>query len=153
MTSRLLPLCVAVLCLATLAADRRSRFMAVDIEIDPKGKPLAAWQIEFAAETGQVTLVGVENGDHPAYAARPPYYDPAALAGNRILLADYTLNPNPPKQKFRAARLMLEIKGDVEPQFVAKLIAAADDQTKAIDAQVTAKKTTASGTGGSPVKE
>lgn len=147
MTTRLLPICVAILCLTTLAADRPSRFASVDIEIDPKGKPLAAWQIEFAAETGQVTLVGVENGDHPAYIARPPYYDPAALAGNRILLADFTLNPNPPKQKFRAARLMLEIKGDLEPQFVTKLIAAADDQAKPIEAHVTTK----SGTGGPPV--
>jgi hypothetical protein len=116
-----------------------SRFAAVDLIIDPAGQPLAAWQLEFAAEPGQISLVGVETGDHPAYTARPPYYDPAALAGNRIILGDYSLAPDLPKKPFRAARLMLEIRGDANPQYVTKLIAAANADDKPIRVTITLK--------------
>src|SRR4051812_33346694 len=59
-----------------------SRFTAVDLFIDPKGQPLAAYQLEFAAETSQISLVGIEAGESGPFAKRPPYYDPAALAGH-----------------------------------------------------------------------
>jgi hypothetical protein len=126
----LLPL----LCLAASPTQpsAHSRFTYVDIMIDPKGQPLAAWQLEFSAELGQISLVGVEAGDHPAYAAKPPYYDPAALAGHRIILGDFSLAPDLPKTKTRVARLMLEIKGDTQPQYVTKLIAAANPDGKTI---------------------
>jgi hypothetical protein len=118
-------------------AKSQSRFTHVDLYIDPKGQPLAAWQLEFAAETGDVSLVGVEAGQHPAFAAKPPYYDPAALAGKRIILADFTLNPDLPNQKTRIARLMLETKGDATPHYATKLITAADSQGKRITAELT----------------
>jgi hypothetical protein len=116
-----------------------SRFTHVDLYIDPKGEPLAAWQLEFTAEVGKVSLVGVETGEHPAFSSKPPYYDPTALAGNRILLADFTLDPNPPKGKTRIARLMLEVKGDAPPQYVTKLITAANPDGKKITAELTLK--------------
>ena len=109
-----------------------SRFAAVDILIDPHGHPLAAYQFEFTAEPGTISLVGVEAGEHPAYAARPPYYDPAALAGRRIIVADYSLAPTLPTTKTRIARLMLELRGDAKPQYITKLIAAADPDGKSI---------------------
>jgi hypothetical protein len=128
-------LLLPLLCLAAAPGDS-SRFTYVDVMIDPKGQSLAAWQVEFTAEVGGISLVGVEAGDHPAYAARPPYYDPAALAGRRILLADYSLAANLPQAKFRAARLMLEIRGDAKPQYVTKLIAAANADGKTIPAEL-----------------
>ncbi|MEZ0267217.1 MAG: hypothetical protein ACAI43_20985, partial [Phycisphaerae bacterium] len=88
-----------------------ARFTYVDITIDPAGKPLAAWQVEFAAEVGAVSLVGIEAGDHPAYAKRPPFYDPAALAGRRVIVGDYSLDKTLPAARTRVARLMLEIRG------------------------------------------
>ena len=120
-------------------AGTGSRFTHVDLFIDPKGEVLSAWQLEFTAEVGKVSLVGVETGEHPAYASKPPYYDPAALAGNRILLADFTLDANPPKAKTRVARLMLEVKGDAVPQYVTKLITAANSEGKRIAAEVSVK--------------
>jgi hypothetical protein len=140
---------------AGLGADRdhpdanraTSRFTHVDLYLDPKGQPLAAWQLEFAAEVGKVSLVGVEAGEHPAYSAKPPYYDPAALAGNRIILADFTLDPNPPNQKTRIARLMLEIRGDTSPQYATKLITAATAEGKRITAELTIVQ---GGTGSEP---
>jgi hypothetical protein len=114
-----------------------SKFTHVDLYLDPKGAPLAAWQLEFTAEMGNVSLVGIETGDHSAYSSKPPYYDPAALAGNRILLADFTLDPNPPKEKTRIARLMLEVKGDAVPQYATKLITAANSEGNRITADLT----------------
>src|SRR5688500_17406765 len=114
----------------------QSRFTHVDLYIDPKGQPLAAWQLEFAAETGDVSLVGVEAGEHPAFAAKPPYYDPAALAGKRIILADFSLDAQVPNQKTRIARLMLEVKGDTAPQYATKLITAANSEGKKIEAEL-----------------
>ncbi|MEZ0266765.1 MAG: hypothetical protein ACAI43_18710, partial [Phycisphaerae bacterium] len=113
-------------------AANDSRFTYVDLTIDPAGKPLAAWQIEFAAEVGTVSLVGIEAGEHPAYAKRPAYYDPAALAGRRVIVGDYSLDKTLPAARTRVARLMLEIRGGVAPQYVAKLTAAADPDGKQI---------------------
>jgi hypothetical protein len=136
---RLFFLLIPLLCLG--AANPSSRFTYVDVFIDPKGKPLAAWQFEFAAEVGEISLVGVEGGDSPAFAERPPYYDPAALAGRRIVLANYSVAADLPKGKVRVARLMLEVRGDAKPQYVTKLIAAADadGKTIAVDLSVVEK--------------
>jgi hypothetical protein len=128
-------LVIPLLCLGA-AAPSASRFTAVDVMIDPKGQPLAAWQLEFAAETGDISLVGVEAGEHPAYAKRPPYYDPAALAGKRIIVGDYSVDPDLPKTKTRVVRLMLEIKGDAKPQYVTKIMAAANADGKSIPVDV-----------------
>ncbi|MDB5321572.1 MAG: hypothetical protein JWN40_3203 [Phycisphaerales bacterium] len=132
----LLPL----LCLAAAPGEapplQASRFTYVDVMIDPKGQPLAAWQFEFAAEVGTISLVGVEAGDAPAYGKRPPYYDPAALAGHRIIVGDYSLDPNLPKIRTRVARLMLEVRGDAKPQYVTKLMAAANADGKTIPVEL-----------------
>jgi hypothetical protein len=138
--TRLLCALLPLLCLAAAeptAPAGTSRFTAVDLFIDPKGQPLAAYQLEFAAETGRVSLVGVEAGETGPYANRPPYYDPAALAGHRIILGDYTLDPAAPKTKTRVARLMLELRGDTSPQYVTKLITAANPDGKPIPAEIT----------------
>lgn len=141
MTRRLCAL-LPLLCLAAAdpaAPSAPSRFTAVDLFIDPRGQPLAAYQLEFAAETGQISLVGVEAGESGPYSKRPPYYDPAALASHRIILGDYTLDPAAPKTKTRVARLMLEIRGDATPQFVTKLITAANPDGKPIAADISLK--------------
>jgi len=114
------------------APANESRFTYVDLTIDPAGKPLAAWQIEFAAEAGTVSLVGIEAGEHPAYAKRPAFYDPAALTGRRVIVGDYSLEKTLPAAPTRVARLMLEIRGPAAPQYVAKLTAAADPDGKPI---------------------
>ncbi len=114
----------------------KSSFTYVDLMIDSKGTPLAAWQVEVAAEVGNVSLVGIEMGEHAAYAKRPAYYDPAALAGKRIILGDYSLDADLPKAKTRVARLMFEVRGDTKPQYVTKLMAASDGDGKAIAAAV-----------------
>src|SRR5262249_31529056 len=84
------------------------RFRSVDIFVDPQGKPLAAYQIEFTGESESVKLVGIEGGAHAAF-KEPPYYDPAALAHNRVILAALNAADDLPTGKTRVARLHLEI--------------------------------------------
>jgi hypothetical protein len=130
----LLPL----LCLAASPTQpaASARFTYVDLIIDPHGQPLAAWQIEFSADTASVSLVGVESGEGPAYSKRPPYYDPAALAGHRIIVGDFSLDSTLPTTRTRVARLMLEIQGDAKPHFTTRLMAAANPAAQSIPVDV-----------------
>jgi len=93
------------------------RFVALDVYVDTGGKPLAAWQFELA---GAATIVGVEGGEAPFREA--PHYDPAALQGGRIVVAAFTLDPNPPGGRVRIARLHMEERGVVD--YAPRLIAA-----------------------------
>src|SRR4029079_17236793 len=92
---------------AAPATDESVRFTTVDIRIDPAGKPLAAYQVEFIADASRVKLVGIEGGDHPAF-TQPPYHDPPALSRNRVIVAAFNAGKDLPTAPFRAARLHLE---------------------------------------------
>jgi hypothetical protein len=107
------------------------RFSYVDVYLDAKAESLAAWQFEFAAEKGRVTVVGIEGGEHPAFAKNPPYYDPAALGQNRVILAAFSTDNDLPKGRTRIARIHLMIEGD-EPKYAAKLVVAANSAGKTI---------------------
>jgi hypothetical protein len=114
------------------------RFATVDVQIDAKGKPVAAYQVEFIADATQVKLVGIEGGDHAAF-KQPPYYDPAALSKNRVIVAAFNTRSDLPKSSFRAARLHVQITGPVneKPKWESKLIVAAAADGSAIPATVT----------------
>jgi len=62
------------------------RFAPLHIYLDSGNKSLAAYQFELKAFTGQIKIVGVEGGQHEAF-EEAPYYDPAALANDRIIIA------------------------------------------------------------------
>jgi hypothetical protein len=81
-------------------------FTAVDVYVDSP-KPLAAWQVEIRTDA---TIVGVEGGEPKAY-AEPPFYDPKALQGGRIVLAAFTTDAAPPSGRIRVARLHLQERG------------------------------------------
>ena len=113
------------------------RFTTVDLYVDAGATTqLAAWQVEFAAETGDVKLVGIEGGGHEAY-ADPPYYDPEALQGNRVVLAAFSTDTDRlPVGKTRVATLHLQVTGDVAPPtYVAKVIVAADAAGAKVEAE------------------
>jgi len=102
-----------------------SRFGWVDVYIDAPQQSLAAYQFEFAAEVGQVNVVGIEGGDAAAFKA-PPYYDTHAMHHNRVILAAFSTGADLPLGHVRVARVNIEIRGDVKPQYVARLQASAD---------------------------
>ncbi len=121
------------------AADEAAqgvRFAWVDVFIDPGDVPLAAYQFELAAETGAFQIVGVEGGEHPAF-AEPPYYDPAALADDRIIIAAFSTDDDLPAGPMRVARIHVQIVGADTPDYVVKLTVAATADGTEIPATAT----------------
>lgn len=102
-----------VLGLIALLPAQETRFVSVEIyaQIDA---PIAAWQIELSCDA---KIVGVEGFKEP------PYYDPAALQGGRIILAQFTTDPDPPAGRVLVARVHMMESGRTD--YVAKLMAAA----------------------------
>ncbi len=121
------------------ATQSSTRFEAVEVYLDSGETPLAAYQFEFAAGTGEIRIVGIEGGEHPAY-EEPPYYDPAALSKGRIIIAAFDTGDDLPTGKTRVARLHLQVIGDTEPEYVVKLDVAASTGGKRIPASVTLRK-------------
>ena len=113
----------------------RVRFAPVHIYLDPGDKPLAAYQFELRARTGQIKIVGVEGGAHPAF-REAPYYDPAALMNDRIIIAAFNTGSDLPRGRTRVATIHLQILGDAEPQYELKLIVAADKEGERIPADL-----------------
>jgi len=75
-------------------AEPAVRFAPLHIYLDCGSQSLGAYQFELKAASGRVKIVGVEGGQHPAF-AEAPYYDPAALANDRIIVAAFsTVTPS-----------------------------------------------------------
>lgn len=116
-------------------------FTSVDIVIDPAGKPLAAYQLDFKARDGRVKIVGVEGGEHAAF-AEPPYYDPAAIQGERVVTGAFSLKPAPelPTGRTRVVTLHLLVPEGAIEGYDLKLTAAAGPAGERIDATVSIAK-------------
>ncbi len=115
--------------------EGRVRFAPVHVYLDAGDKPLAAYQFELRAKTGQIKIVGVEGGEHPAF-QEAPYYDPAALMNDRIIIAAFNTGNDLPHGRTRIATIHLQILGDAEPQYELKLIVAADKEGERIPADL-----------------
>ena len=108
-------LLMIVLAAVALAPKQETRFVAVDVYADTGGRPLVAWQIELECNA---KIVGVEGSGE-----KPPYYDPAALQGGRIILASFTTEPRPPAGRVLVARIHLQETGKTD--YAVKVMAAA----------------------------
>lgn len=117
-------------------AEGRARFAPVHIHLDSGATPLAAYQFELRARTGQIKIVGVEGGTPPAF-REAPYYDPAALMHDRIIIAAFNTGNDLPHGRIRIATIHLQILGDTEPQYELKLVVAADKDGQKIPADLT----------------
>jgi hypothetical protein len=116
-------------------AEGRVRFAPVHVYLDSGDKPLAAYQFELRARTGQIKIVGVEGGAHPAF-REAPYYDPAALMNDRIIIAAFNTGTDLPHGRTRIATIHLQILGDTEPQYELKLVTTADHDGREIHADL-----------------
>jgi hypothetical protein len=65
------------------------RFLAVDVFLDSGGRALAAYQVQLETVAGEVKVVGIEGGE-PAPFREAPYYDPAAMMGDRVIIGDFS---------------------------------------------------------------
>jgi hypothetical protein len=106
---------------ASEPAPQAAKFTTVDIIVDAGADSLAAYQVEITT-TGDARIVGVEGGEHSAYKT-PPYYDPAALRGGRIILANFSTSASLPSGRTRVATLQMREVGPVT--YRVRLIAAA----------------------------
>jgi len=113
------------------------RFTTVGVYVDSGETPLAAYQIEFTATVGEVRIVGIEGGEHPAFSV-PPYYDPMAIQQRRVVLASFnTADADElPVGKTRIATIHLQVMGQTPPQYQTDLTVAADTEGKPIQAAV-----------------
>ncbi len=102
-----------------------AHFASVDVWLDSGATGLAAWQLELRDPSGRTRVVGVEGGDHAAY-AEPAHYDPKALMGERIVLAAFSTSDDLPHGRTRVARVHLRVEGEAPPDLVHELVAAAD---------------------------
>ncbi len=121
------------------AVRQKVRFAPLHIYLDTGNQALAAYQFELKATAGQVKIVGIENGEHPAF-NEPPYYDPAALANDRIIIAAFSTDKNLPKGRTRITSIQLQIIGDADPEYEADLTVAADANGNEIPAKITLEK-------------
>ena len=100
-------------------------FEAIQVIVDTADRKLAAYQFELVDPAGTASIVGVEGGEHPAF-HQPPYYDPAALRKNRIILAAFHLGPDTPTGSSCVATLHLMVPANKTPDYRIVLEAAAD---------------------------
>ncbi len=114
-------------------------FAPLHIYLDSGNKTLAAYQFELKAAAGQIKIVGVEGGQHKAF-EEAPYYDPAALANDRIIIAAFNTGSELPKGRTRIATIHLQIIGNAEPDYELKLIVAGDVEANEIPAKISFEK-------------
>lgn len=117
----------------------RVRFVSLPVYINSGESTLAAYQFELKTKAGQVKIVGLENGEHPAF-AEPPYYDTAALAKDRIIIAAFNTGNNLPTGSTRVVTIQLQVIGDTEPQYELNLSVAADSDGNEISAEISFEK-------------
>jgi hypothetical protein len=117
------------------------RFRAVDVYVDSKDKPLAAYQLEFSVTNGNAKIVGIEGGGHPAF-SEPPFYDPKAMQQERVILAAFSTAAADklPTGKTRVATIHLQVSGGVEPKFELKLQTIAGSNGNKIIAEPSAEE-------------
>jgi hypothetical protein len=115
--------------------EKGVRFGRVDVFLDTAGKSLAAYQCEIVATARDVTLVGIEGGEHAAFNV-PPYYDPKALGQKRIILGAFSTATDLPRGRTRVARLMVQITGEARPAFEGKVQVAAGPDGKSTPATI-----------------
>lgn len=113
-----------------------ARFEAVDLFIDAGPRPLAAYQLEFRADTPAVKIAGVEGGEHPAFAPAP-YYDPAAIQHERVIIGALSTlaGPELPAGRTRVARVHVMVEAGASPRYQVTLQAAAGPDAVKFDAE------------------
>ena len=124
-----------------LASGDASRFMVVDVELDSGAEPLAAYQLEFSATSGAMRIVGIEGGAHAAF-KQPPYYDPAAMQQDHVILGAFNTAAagQLPSGAVRVASIHLVVTGNVNPIFSSRIETAATSDGRQIPVQISVKE-------------
>ena len=102
----------------------RGTFRAVDLFMDSGNQPLAAYQLSFTAADAKI--VGIEGGEHVAF-AEPPYYDPKAMQNNRVVVAAFNTagSEQLPRGRTRIATIHIQTSSNIAGRYDLKVKAAA----------------------------
>ena len=125
-----LRLLIAVLVLVVSAAISQepvtATFRAVDLFVDSGNQPLAAYQLSFACAAADAKIVGIEGGEHNAF-AEPPYYDPKAMQNNHVVVAAFNTASSEqlPRGRTRIATIHIQTSASAERRYELKVEAAA----------------------------
>ncbi len=113
------------------------RFEAVHVFVDSGTMALAAYQLSVRATTGNVRIVGIEGSDHHAF-ANPPYYDPVAIQGDRVIIGAFsTANVDSlPTGRTRIATIHVQVTGG-QAEYDARLTVSAGSDGLAIPGRLT----------------
>ncbi len=117
------------------------RFAAVDVIVDSGQTPLAAWQFEILSRSPGVEIVGIEGGEHEAF-ADPPYYDPEAMNNDRVILAAFSTSEELPSGRGRIARLHLQLEGPGPREFEVRVNVMATVNGEPVPATASLQKST-----------
>lgn len=96
------------------------RIAAVDVTVDTGREALGAYQLVLTAKRGRFKILSIEGGEHPAF-AKTPYFDPAALGGDRVVLAAFSTDQVLPTGTTRVARVHVACIGGDEPAWIAQV--------------------------------
>ena len=132
-------LLAASILFAFVVLPSRAQFQAIDIFVDSKHQPMAAYQLEFSAKQKSVRIVGVEGGDHETFKA-PPFYDPKAMQRNRVVLGAYSTGKDLPTGRTRVATIHVQVTGAGAADYRLKLQTAANSEGDPIPVTVTWKE-------------
>jgi len=123
------------------ATNATACFRAVDIFVDSKDKPLAAYQLEFTATNGNARIVGIEGGGHPAL-AQPPFYDPKAMQHERVIIATFSMEAAEklPTGRIRVATIHIQTRGATELALETRLQTAAGADGRKIAAEASSEE-------------
>ena len=121
-----------------VAADVR-RFEAIDVFVDSGNQKLAAWQLEVKSTANDVQIVGIEGGEHPAF-AEPPYYDKRAMNSNRVIIAAFSTGDNLPSGRSRVARIHVQVRGSGPRTWLSELTTSATSDGTRIPAEISIAK-------------
>ena len=113
------------------------RFDAVHVFVDSGTVALAAYQLSLQAKTGNVRIVGIEGSDHHAF-AKPPYYDPVAIQGDRVIIGAFSTADvdSLPTGRTRIATIHVQITGG-QAEYEAELTVSAGVDGVAIPGRLT----------------
>lgn len=141
----LIPLCVMLSALVLSSQEVQPtntiRFRAVDVFVDSKDKPLAAYQLEFTATGGDAKIVGIEGGDHVAFKPAP-FYDPKAMQHERVIVGAFStaVADKLPTGKTRVATIHLQTTGEQTVRYEVTIKTAATTNGKKITVTTTAEE-------------
>ena len=113
------------------------RFDAVHVFVDSGTMALAAYQLSLRATTGNVRIVGIEGSDHHAF-SNPPYYDPIAIQGDRVIIGAFSTADvdSLPTGRTRIATIHVQITGG-QAEYDAQLTVSAGVDGLAIPGRLT----------------